>query len=168
MILFCGIANGEIKKGYVPSMPESGKIVVMYAEWATDFNSTGVAQPTDFNDANTVFFADNQTLTFNGFRGMLCQIKIDPNGSDSSFTVGIYYDPTEPESVGQTAKIYTLKEWTINAADTNDLKYVVPSLDASSNVYGGDVGYSKIYLGIKNTTHETLDNCKIYLYGKLE
>ncbi|MDD5010488.1 MAG: hypothetical protein PHQ00_00020 [Phycisphaerae bacterium] len=174
LMFFCSLALGSVKSGYYPNVPEIGRPIVFYAEWATDVNSAGVDQPTDFNDANTCVISTISLIRGETifsyeqeFRGKLYEIEIDPNGSDTSFTVGVYVDPPEPNLTLTVAELYTIDTWTINAT-SGRVKYFIPALDTSSNVVAGDNIAGKIYIGLKSTTHSTLDNLKVYLYGKLE
>lgn len=117
--------------------------------------------PIDFNDANSCVSVKPNGRTFE-FTGSLYDITIDPNGSDTSWTVVISYDPPEPVGVTSVAKIYQLCTIT---ADSNEHTYAIPVSDSASNPFGGPKVLGKIYIGIKNTTHTLSDNIKIYLHG---
>jgi hypothetical protein len=148
---------GVVNTG-ISLVKETGSVTFFY-EIATDFNDSGVVQPTDFNDANTMVWSKQ-------FRGTLYDVEIDVNTTDTDLVIGIYCDPPEPPALAQVEKLYEIATFAIT--DTNDKLYAVPVSDISQNIYSGPHVMGKIWIGIKNTTHSLTDNVKVYLYGKID
>lgn len=140
------------QSGVFPNEHKSGDSITITYLKTSDFN-----EPSDTND-----------IVYSNFRGSLYQATLDLNGTDTAVTVGIYYDPIEPNSTLAASKLYKLVEWSVNAVDGNDFTYVIPSLDSDSNPNGGSKVPANYYIGIHDTTNQTLDRALIYLYGKLD
>lgn len=113
---------------------------------------------TTFTDSNTVVINAND-----GFLGVPQYILIDANGTDTSFVVSLWIDPTE---IGETesTKKYLITSWTLSTATGDYLFYVIPSVDSSSNTYGGFPMIGKFYIGIRNAADATLDDLKLWIY----
>lgn len=132
------------------------------------YTSTGSNTVTIYYEKTSDCNDDVNSVVYSNFKGSLYEIQIDPNGSDTTVTVGIYYDPFEPNTTLTNHTLYTLKEFTISAL--SNYIYAIPISDDSSNPYGGPKLNGDIYIGIDGdtTTAATLDNVKVYLYGKVE
>lgn len=149
----CLYCMGAVNKGV--TFTNKDKSVVFYWELTADFN-----------DANTLVSIDNRNKTFE-FNGTLADIFIDPNGSDV-FTVKVLIDPPEPMDVAVSTKLYSVWEEDVDAADTNDFFYPIEVTSSASNVYAGPKVVGKVYIGIASASTSSLDNVKVYLYGKTE
>jgi hypothetical protein len=154
--------------------PRNGSITLYY-EIYTDVNSAGLPQPTDFNDANSLVMPD--------FRGDLYDIQIDPNGTDTSISIGVYYNPKEPQSVTDInsagvavvpslhnpsdSNQYTVYQWD-GLSDLLNYFYPVPVIDPAANIIYGPKVRGDLYIGIKNADHATTDRVRVYLFGKMD
>jgi hypothetical protein len=150
--------NATVRTGSSQDSIDKSAITIYY-ELYTDVNSAGVVQPTDFNDANT--------LVYKNFSGALYELTIDPNGTDTSFTVDIWYDPPEPTAALKTKKLYKLAEFTVNATD-GAKTYTIPNTDNNSNSSIGHWIRGDIYIGRRGTSHSVLNNLKVYIHGSLK
>lgn len=167
MLMAC-ICSAAIKTGsYTPAptnINANPKARTLYWELATDVNSAGVVQPTDFNDSTTAVFSSTMP-----YMGMIYNIKLDPNGTDTSLDIDVYVNPVEPNSTLTSSQAYRLDTYNLSCtADPNTYVYGVSTLDKSSNVAIGWRINGFITIRVRNTTHATCDNIKVYLEGKLD
>lgn len=167
MLMAC-VCFGQILTGsYAPTPTNTNadpKARTLFWEIATDVNSAGVVQPTDFNDSTTAVFSS--TLPF---MGTIYNIILDPNGSDTSIDIDVFYNPVEPNSTLTSTQAYQLGTYNISCtADPNTYRYCVTSPDKYSNVYGGWRISGFLSIRLRNTTHATCDDVKVYLEGKLD
>jgi len=168
LLSVCICCYGQIKTGsYAPTptnINANPKARTLYWELATDVNSAGVVQPTDFNDQTTAVFSS--TLPF---MGMIYNIKLDPNGTDTSIDIDVYCNPVEPNSTLTSTQAYRLDTYNLNCtADPNTYVYGVSTLDKNSNVAIGWRISGFLSIRVRNTTHATCDNVKVYLEGELD
>jgi len=178
MLLACA-CYGQIKTGiYRPTKNGQpvGNAVTLCYEICNDVNTAGVVQPSDFNDANTVLYNGIKP-----FCGSLWSIYIDPNGTDSSFKVSLWFKPVNPQTTSiVTDSNYSADftdyeyvkvsgcEWTLNAA--NNYWYPLEFTSYAGNVYGGynRTGFWMVRIEDADDTPRTLNRCKINIDGKLE
>lgn len=167
MLMAC-VCLGAVKTGiYCPTPTNTNadpKARTLYWKLVTDFNSAGVAQPTDFNNQTSAVFST--TLPF---MGMVYNIILDPNGSDTSLDIDVFYDPMEPNTTLTDTQSYQLDTYNLSCtADPNTYVYGVTTLDKSSNVAIGWRINGFLSVRVRNTTHITCNNIKVYLEGKLD
>lgn len=181
IMLLAGACYGQIKTGiYRPTLNSQpvGDSVTLCYEICNDVNTAGVVQPSDFNDANTVLYNGTKP-----FVGSLYSIYIDPNGTDTSFKISLWFKPVNPQSTSTvTDANYSddftdyeyVKvggcEFTLNAADANNFWYPLEFTSYAGNAYGGykRTGYWMVHIEDADDTPRTLNRCKINIEGKLE
>lgn len=113
------------------------------------------------SDSNTLVISNTGDANSNdSFLGLPQYVLIDTNGTDTSFTIELWIDPTELGET-QVSKLYLLKTLTLSSATHDGNPYVISAVDFSSNIFGGFPIIGKLYIGVHSCA---LDDLKLWLY----